>query len=127
MNAKVVNASRRTLFFSRVRDIFNAPYRRFMTLMLSMYSTVLVTVPTLCVKLQPSGVNMDTLFGSLADIIIKLAFYVGILITVGAIFSLIFAYKDDNAEGQSRAVRLIVVGVMLVGFETVLRLAGIIQ
>jgi len=31
------------------------------------------------------------------------------------------------SEGQSRAVRLIVVGVMLVGFETVLRLAGIIQ
>ena len=127
MNAKVMNASRRTLFVSRVRDIFNAPYRRFMTLMLSLYSTALVTAPTLCVKLAPSGVNMDALFGSLADIIIKLAFYVGILITVGAIFSLIFAYKDDNAEGQSRAVRLIVVGVMLVGFETVLRLAGIIQ
>ena len=72
-----------------------------MTLMLSMYSAAMVTAPTLCVKLQPSGVNMDTLFGSLADIIIKLAFYVGILITVGAIFSLIFAYKDDNGATRS--------------------------
>ena len=126
MNAQVMKPKRAASFGRKVREIFHAPYRRFMTLMLSMYSAALVTAPTLCVKLAPSGVNMDALFGSLADIIIKLAFYVGILITVGAIFSLIFAYKDDNAEGQSRAVRLIVVGVMLVGFETVLRLAGII-
>ena len=127
MCTKVMKSSRAAVCAGKIREIFTAPYRRFMALMMSLYSAAMVTAPTLCVKLQPSGVNMDTLFGSLADIIIKLAFYVGILITVGAIFSLIFAYKDDNAEGQSRAVRLIVVGVMLVGFETVLRLAGIIQ
>lgn len=101
MNSKVMRTPRTTAFVRRVREIFSAPYRRFMTLMMSLYSALMVTAPTLCVKLQPSGVNMDTLFGSLADIIIKLAFYVGILITVGAIFSLIFAYKDDNGATRS--------------------------
>lgn len=101
MNTKVMRTSRTAAFVSRAREIFTAPYRRFMTLMMSLYSALMVTAPTLCVKLQPSGVNMDTLFGSLADIIIKLAFYVGILITVGAIFSLIFAYKDDNGATRS--------------------------
>lgn len=109
----------------KVREIITAPYRWFMTLMLSMYTTVLVSAPTLCPAIK-GDIDMDTLFGKMADIVIKIAFYVGALIAIGGIFSLIFAYKDDNAEGQSRAVRLIVVGVMLVGFKTVLQLAGII-
>ena len=101
MKAIATKLPRTAKFLSKVREVFNAPMRIFTTFMLSLYSTAMVTVPTLCVKLKADNVDMDTLFGSMADIIIKLAFYVGILITVGAIFSLVFAYKDDNGATRS--------------------------
>lgn len=80
---------------SRLREVITAPYRNFMSLMMAMYSMILVTCPTLCVKIKGS-INMDTLFGSMADVIIKIAFYVGALIAAGGVFSLVMAYKDDN-------------------------------
>ena len=118
--------SRTGRFLANTREILTAPYRFYMAVMMSLYAGALTTAPTLCAKIK-TNINMDTLFGNMADIVIKIAFYVGALIAIGGVFTLILAYKDDNAEGQSRAVRLIVVGVMLVGFQTVLKIAGIIS
>lgn len=108
-----------------VKEVFNAPMRKFNGFMLWLSSLMLATQPTLCVKIK-GNLDMDTVFGSMADIVIKIAFYVGALIAIGGVFSLVLAYKDDNAEGQTRAVRLIVVGCVLIGFKTILSLAGII-
>lgn len=120
-NSITLNRSLRT----RVAEVFNAPLRFFCALMSSLGGTAMLLAPTLCSKIS-TNLNMDNLFASMAGIIIKLAFYVGALITIGGIFSLIVAYKDDNADGQTRAVRLIVVGVVLVGFEAILTTAGIL-
>lgn len=109
---------------ARAADVFNAPLRKFCALMTSLYSSAMLLTPTLCGRIN-SSLDMDNLFASMAGIVIKIAFYVGALVTIGGIFSLIVAYKDDNADGQTRAVRLIVVGVVLVGFETMLKTAGI--
>lgn len=73
-----------------------------------------------------ANMDLDTLFGGVADIIIKLAFYIGAILAIGGVMSLLLAYKDENADAQSRAVRLIVIGGALLGLRTLLQMAGII-
>src|SRR5699024_1343203 len=70
--------------------------------------------------------SLDMLFGGVADIIIQIAFYIGAVLIIGGILSLLLAYKDENADAQSRAVRLIVIGGALVGFRPVREMAGFI-
>lgn len=121
-NHVTLNRSLRT----RIADVFSAPFRNFCAFLSSLGCSALLMSPTLCSKIN-TDLDMDSLFASMAGIIIKIAFYVGALITVGGIFALVLAYKDDNADGQTRAVRLIVVGVVLVGFEAILQIAGILK
>lgn len=51
-----------------------------------------------------TNLDLDSLFGGIVDIIIKIAMYVGIALAVGGVFSLVLAYKDENAEGQSSRI-----------------------
>lgn len=74
-----------------------------------------------------TNLDLDSLFGGIVDIIIKIAMYVGIALAVGGVFSLVLAYKDENAEGQSRSVRIIVVGGALIGLRVLLQTAGLIN
>lgn len=74
-----------------------------------------------------STIDMDTLFGGIVDIIIKMASYVGMILVIGGIFQLILAYKDDNADAQSKAIRYIVVGASLMGLRLFLTMSGIIM
>ncbi len=71
-------------------------------------------------------VDIDSLFGGIIDIINKIAFYVGAILVVGGIFSLILAYKDENADQQARSIRNIVVGVSLMSLPIFLQMAGIV-
>lgn len=73
-----------------------------------------------------TNLDLNSLFGGIIDIIIQIGMYVGIVLAAGGVFSLVLAYKDENAEGQSRAVRLIVVGGALIGLRVLLQTAGII-
>lgn len=110
---------------SKVREVINAPMRWYMQAMCAMTVAMMTASPTLCATIK-SDLDMDKLFGSMVDIVLKIAFYCGALIAIGGVFSLIMAYKDDNADGQTRAIRLIVVGCVLVGLEQVLKMVGII-
>jgi hypothetical protein len=83
------------------------------------FLTVLTTINT--------NLDLNSLFGGVVDIIIQIAMYVGIALAVGGVFSLVLAYKDENAEGQSRAVRIIVVGGALIGLRVLLQTAGLIN
>lgn len=73
------------------------------------------------------NLDLDTLFGGVVDMIIKIAFYVGAVLAVGGIFSLLLAYKDENADAQAKAVRIIVIGGVLVGLQVFLKGAHIIN
>ena len=73
-----------------------------------------------------TDISLDTIFGGVIDVIIKLALYVGILMAAGGIFSLVLAYKDENAEAQTRSARYIVVGVFLIGLRLLLQTVGLI-
>lgn len=72
--------------------------------------------------------NVDTgqVIGGILDVIFKIALYVGIVITVIGVFSFILAFKDDNAEQQSRGIRLAVVGAALMGLKVLVGLTGLI-
>ena len=113
-------------FLYAVKDAINAPVRRFNALLLGMFSTLLVMQPTMCVTFK-TNLSMDSLMGGMGEIIIQIALYIGIFIIVSGVLQLLLAYKDDNAEGQTRAIRLLVIGIALVGFRVLLKTAGIIS
>lgn len=70
--------------------------------------------------------STDQVMKGVINIIFEVAKYVGIVLAVSGIFQLILAYKDDNADGQSRAVRLVVVALVLLGLKTLVKLTGLI-
>lgn len=73
------------------------------------------------------NMDLNTLFGGIVDIIMQIAFYVGGILVIGGVFSLLLAYKDENADAQAKAVRLIVIGGALVGLRVLLQAAGILS
>lgn len=81
---------------------------------------LLFPVMTMCVP------TTDQVMKGVINIIFEVAKYVGIVLAVSGIFQLILAYKDDNADGQSRAVRLVVVALVLLGLKTLVQLTGLI-
>lgn len=86
---------------------------------------VLMKTPFLT-TLNPN-LDLDTLFGGIVDLLIKIAFYVGAIMAIGGVFSLFLAYKDENADAQSKAIRVIVIGGSLISLRVFLQMAGIIQ
>ena len=53
------------------------------------------------------------------------AVYAGILVLLYAIISYIFAFKSQNAEGQTNAITWLVTGAMLVSIRAVLTFIGV--
>ena len=111
---------------SKARQVLSAPFRMLNAALLSLMTASMTIAPTLCGSKIKANIDMDTLFGNMAEIIIKIAFYVGAIVAISGIFQLVLAYKDDNSDGQTRAVRLVVVGAVLIGFRSILQIAGII-
>ena len=75
-----------------------------------------VASPVFC---SGGGVNIDATFQSIMEILYSIAMYMGIGIVAYAIFSWVLAMKDDNADGQARAIRFLVVGIVLAGLGTI--------
>lgn len=78
------------------------------------------------VRVNPN-LDMASLMGAVADLIIEIAKWVGIVLVITAAMNFFLALKDENAEAQSRAIKLLVIGSCLVGFGTLLRTVGIIS
>lgn len=116
----------RKRFFGTVKEVINAPVRRFNALLLGMFSAMVAMQPTLCIKFK-TGLTMDNLMNGMGGIVIQIARYIGMFVIISGVLQLLLAYKDDNAEGQTRAIRLCVIGIALVGFEVLLRTVGIIS
>ena len=91
-----------------------------------MTAFVLSPAGTFCVQVN-QGATVDGVLGGVMEIVFKIAFWVGAVLGVSGIFMLILAYKDDNADGQSRAVRLVVVALLLIGLQQLVRLTGLIS
>lgn len=83
----------------------------------AMATTALMSVPAFASG--AGGVDINATFTSIMDILYDIAKYMGIGIVAYAVFSWILSMKDDNADGQSRAIRFLVVGIVLAGLGTV--------
>lgn len=77
-------------------------------------------------KINPNATT-ESVIGGILDVIFKIAFYIGIVIAVIGVVSFILAFKDDNAEQQSRGIRLAIVGTALIGIRVLIGLTGLIQ
>ena len=97
----------------RVNNTMNTA-RRYWYSFLAMMSTVCMTLtPTLCAENQMNSIMMQML-----DIIYTIARFIGIAILVYGIVSWILAMKDENADGQTRAIKYVVVGVALIAVKS---------
>lgn len=86
----------------------------------------LTTLPAYAVTINQ---NADTasVVGGILDVVFKVAMYMGFIIAGAGVFTFIMAFKDDNAESQSRGARLAVVGAILIGLKAVVQLTGLIS
>ena len=84
-------------------------------------------VLTFCATNVNEGATPENVLGGVLDIVFKIAFWVGAVLGVSGVFQLVLAYKDDNADGQSRAVRLVVVALLLIGLRALVELTGLIS
>lgn len=76
--------------------------------------------PVLCED-TTTGVDMKEVFMSIMDILYTIAMFVGAAMVGIAIFNWVVAMKDDNADGQTRAVRNFVVGIALATLRVTLK------
>ena len=74
-----------------------------------------------------TGMTTEGLVGGIIDFVCTAAMYIGFVIAAAGIFMFIMAYKDDNAESQSRGARMAVVGALLIGLKPLLKLTGLIK
>lgn len=84
------------------------------------------TVPASATQINPNATT-EGVVGGILDVIFQVAFYFGIGIAAIGVVSFLFAYKDDNAESQSRGLRMALVGTALIGIKGLIRMTGLIQ
>ena len=87
-----------------------------------MFMLMMLPMATFC-----TDANVSKVLSGVVNIIFTVARYVGIVLGISGIFQLILAYKDDNADGQSRAVRLVVVALVLIGLKTLVNVTGLMD
>ena len=106
----------RATFFNSFKDRFvslmDRPRRSWYSFLAFLTTVTASAAPTLCAP------TMKGIFEEMVDIIKTIAQFTGAGILVFALVSWILAMKDENAEGQSRAIRNAVVGIALVTFGT---------
>ena len=73
--------------------------------------------------LMPTAYAADTedqIVNSILDIVVKIAFYIGIILLAWSIVMLVLAFKNEDADSKSRAIMLIVVSVVLIAVRPTL-------
>lgn len=56
----------------------------------------------------------------LEEVVLKIAFYIGIILLAWSIIMLVLAFKNEDADSKSRAIMLIVVSVVLIAIRPIL-------
>lgn len=57
----------------------------------------------------------------LEKVVLKIAFYIGIILLAWSIIMLVLAFKNEDADSKSRAIMLIVVSVVLIAVGPILK------
>ena len=98
----------------RVCSFFDSIHRRWTSFWAALMTGLMYVTPTLCA----TNTTMDAIFDEMVNILFTIARYVGAIIVVLGVFNWIMAQKDENADGQSRAIKFCVVGIALVALKT---------
>lgn len=85
------------------------------------------TLPASAAVTINDNLTTESMIGGIIEFIIEVARWMGFVVVAAGIFMFVFAYKDDNAEAQSRAARFAVVGAILLSLKTILTLTGLIS
>lgn len=94
----------------------------------SVFSLALYTVmPASAATSINDKATTASVVGGILDVVFNIALYLGIVIAVIGIVSFIIAFKDDNAESQSRGIRLAIVGTALIGIKVLIKMTGLIK
>jgi uncharacterized membrane protein YhdT len=75
----------------------------------------------------PQSADGKTIMTKAFELITDYAVYAGALVLLYAIISYIFAFKSQNAEGQTNAITWLVCGAMLVSIRSVLNFIGVLN
>lgn len=92
--------------------------------MLSMASTM--AVPASAVTINPNATT-ETVVGGILDVIFKLAFWTGAVITVIGVFMFLYSFKDDRGDLQASGAKTAIVGAALLGLRLLVGLTGLIS
>lgn len=79
-------------------------------------SAMMTVAPVMC-AINPDGISIEEIMGSVLGIIFTVAMYIGIILAVWGLFQLVMSLKNDDAEAKSRATQLMVVGIVLIGLK----------
>lgn len=71
-------------------------------------------------------VSADDLVGTILGFIVKIFFYIGVILLLWAIGQLVLAFKNDDADSKSKAAMLLVVSIILMVIKPVFDGLGII-
>ena len=115
---------------AKMTSIFSTPVLKLNAFLLSLCSAFMLTAPTLCSETNVqfnTNLTEDELVGGVLSVLIKFAYIAGALVLAGGIFAYIWARKEEDSRGQGIALTTCATGVLLVGFETILRLIGVIS
>lgn len=115
---------------AKMNSIFSTPILKLNAFLLSLSSAFMLAAPTYCTDPDVSfntNLTEDELVGGVLGVLIKFAYIAGALVLAGGIFAYIWARKEEDSRGQGIALTTCATGVLLVGFETILRLIGVIN
>lgn len=100
--------------FGKLRNGLTTARRWYYSAMAALSVSLMTVTPTLCAP------TMEGIFTKLMDVLYDIFFWMGAVIVAVSVANWIVAMKDENADGQSRAIRFIVVGIVLVCLKSVL-------
>lgn len=72
------------------------------------------------------GTDVDSLVGGIMGMMLTIARYAGMALTVWGIVKAVMAFKDDNTNEMTQGIRLAVVGAVLVALKSVLSALGLV-
>lgn len=76
---------------------------------------------------DPTG-TLDSTLGKIVDMVLSIFRYIGIILALWGVGSLVMAFKNEDADSKSRAIMSLVVGVILMFLKTfvepILKAAG---
>ena len=72
------------------------------------------------------GTDINSLMGGLIGMMLSIAKYAGMGLTVWGIIKTVMAYKDDNTNEITQGIRLAVVGIFLIGLRSILNALGLV-